>query len=99
MGHLIEGWRTILGIWVMEWSTEGGNGIPEYGGPTGLTSVHVAESDRSESLQVRCPSIRQQRSGKTGMSGNFSSSQDPNDARTVLVLSRDSLQYVCLYGV
>ena len=62
-GHLIEGWQTILGIWVMEWPTEGGNGIPEYGGPTGLSLFGVAASDRSESLQVRCPSIRQQRSG------------------------------------
>ena len=91
----------------MEWPTEGGNGIPEYGGPTRLTLGFRAWCRRSRT-DLNLSRSGAHRSGNSGLAtwhvGEFLSvwvvfSQDPNDARTVLSLSRDSLQYVCLYGV
>ena len=47
----------------------GATGFPSMGDRQASLSDHVAESDRSESLQVRCPSIRQQRSGNLACRG------------------------------
>ena len=66
---MIEGWQTILGIWVMEWPTEGGNGIPEYGGPTRLTLGFRAWCRRSRTDLNLSRSGAQQRSGNLACRG------------------------------
>lgn len=81
----------------------GENGIPEYGGAGSSANcleyrAGIAESDRSESLG-QVPFAPASAVWQNWHVGEFSLFQDPNDARTALVSSRDSAVCMHVYRV